>query len=472
VFQGNQQIIGQPRVWLTTAAMALLIVLVACVDEDTGDSPGPGSMPSTPLAPATGSTPSPVEATATATPSPVEATATGTPLEPTVEPTPTDPPPATATPVPPEATPTTAPDNGAVFNPEAVALDVELVAEGFTRPLYVTHAGDGSGRIFVVEQEGTIRLLTGEVVLDITERVGSSANEQGLLGLAFHPSFAENGRLFVYYTDLNGDTVVSRFEMAEDGVIDPGSEQAVLTQAQPAGNHNGGMIAFGPDGYLYIGLGDGGSSYDAFGTAQDRNSLLGKILRIDVDAGDEPYGIPEDNPFVDTDGAREEIWTYGLRNPWRFSFDRETSDLYIADVGQNAYEWLHFQPAESGGGENYGWPIFEGDACLIEERCDEPGFTPPIVVYAQADGLGCAIIGGHVYRGESFPELRGAYLFGDLCSGNIWATARDAESVWQTTLMLQIDVRLSSFGVAEPGELYVTDLAGGRVYRIVDASAP
>ncbi|HUG14487.1 MAG TPA: PQQ-dependent sugar dehydrogenase [Thermomicrobiales bacterium] len=396
------------------------------------------------------------------------ATATPAVSEPTFEPTPAEPLPATETPVPPRATPTATPDAGVAFDPEAVTLDVELVAAGFTEPLYVTHAGDGSGRVFVVERAGSIRLLTGELLLDISGRVGSDSTEQGLLGLAFHPSFAENRWLYVYYTDLNGDTVVARFDMTGDAVIDPGSEHVILTQQQPAGNHNGGMLAFGPDGYLYIGLGDGGRSYDAFGTAQDRNTLLGKLLRIDVDGGD-PYGIPPDNPFVGEDGARPEVWAWGLRNPWRFSFDRATGDLYIADVGQNAFEWLHFQPADSGGGENYGWPIFEGDACLIEERCGEEGFTPPIAVYSQSEG-GCAIIGGYVYRGAAFPALQGAYLNGDLCSGNIWATAPDDSGEWQTTLMAQIDARISSFGEDEDGELYVTDLSGGRVFRFVVSS--
>lgn len=358
----------------------------------------------------------------------------------------------------------------AAFDPSAVTLTVEVVAEGFERPLFTTHAGDSSGRIYVVEQAGVVKLLDGEVVLDIVDRVGSGGNEQGLLGLAFHPRFAENGLIFVYYTDLEGNTVVSRFLAASDGSVDPASEQVILTQEQPASNHNGGMLAFGPDGYLYLGLGDGGRSYDAFGTAQDQSSLLGKLLRIDIDSEDGAYAIPDDNPFIAAEGARPEIWAYGLRNPWRFSFDRETGDLYVADVGQNAFEWLHFQRAGSAGGENYGWPVFEGDACLIEERCGEDGFTPPIAVYSQAEG-GCAIIGGYVYRGQAFPALRGAYVYGDLCSGNIWAAARDSGGQWQTTLMLQIDAQISSFGEDEVGELYITDLSGGRVLQVLDGGS-
>jgi glucose/arabinose dehydrogenase len=435
---------------------AILLLIAACgEDDDNGDR---GAIPAGP------------EATASPTP-PAEETPEPAPPEATPEPTPTSEPPATDTPAPPDATPTQPPDDEPAFDPEAVSLDVELVADGFNQPLFVTHAGDGSDRIFVVERGGSIRLLSGELLLDITGRVTSSGTEQGLLGLAFHPSFADNRWLYVNYTDLNGDTVVSRFEMTGEGIIDPGSEHIILTQEQPAGNHNGGMIDFGPDGYLYIGLGDGGGSYDTFETAQDLQSLLGKLLRIDVNAEDEPYAVPSDNPFVTNDDARPEIWAYGLRNPWRFAFDTETGDLHIADVGQNMFEWVHFQPAGSAGGENYGWPIFEGDYCLIEERCDEPGFVEPVAVYAHADGLGCAIIGGYVYRGDEFPNLWGAYLYSDLCSGNIWTLARDADGEWQSTLMPQIGGRISSFGKDESGNIYIIDLAGGNIYRIVDPAA-
>jgi glucose/arabinose dehydrogenase len=363
-----------------------------------------------------------------------------------------------------EATPD--PETGEAFDPEQVTLDLEEVASGFDQPLFVTHAGDGSGRTFVVERGGTIRFLSDrEVFLDISDRVESGGFEQGLLGLAFHPSFSENRYFYVNYTGQGGDTVVSRFSVNEDGSAgDPNSEQIILQQEQPAANHNGGMIEFGPDGYLYIGLGDGGGANDQYGNGQNTETWLGTLLRIDVD-GEEPYAVPEDNPFVDDPNVRPEIWAYGLRNPWRFSFDRDTDDLYIADVGQNQFEWVHFRPAGDQGGENYGWPIVEGSHCFQSEDCDKTGLVLPVAEYDHS--LGCTIIGGYVYRGEAYPELRGAYLFGDFCSGRIWTLSQDAQGNWLTTEMLQADAQISSFGEDEAGEMYVTDLNGGVVYRVV-----
>lgn len=364
---------------------------------------------------------------------------------------------ATATPTT-EITSTTEP-----FDPSTLTLMLELVAEGFDEPLFVTNAGDGSGRVFVVEKGGTIRLLDGTLFLDIRDRVGSSGSEQGLLGLAFHPDLDTTPRIYVNYTDLDGNTIISSFDLSDDrSEADPESERVLIAQEQPAGNHNGGMLAFGPDGYLYIGFGDGGGSYDRFDTAQNMTTLLGKMLRIDVDGGD-PYGIPPDNPFVD--GERPEIWALGVRNPWRFTFDRATGDLYIADVGQNTTEWVHFQPADSSGGENYGWPIYEGTICLLQEQCDDPDLVHPIAEYGR-DG-GCAIIGGYVYRGDAHPELQGAYLFGDLCSGFIWTLARDASGAWQTSQVAESGARISSFGEDEVGEIYVTDINSGRVLLVV-----
>jgi glucose/arabinose dehydrogenase len=367
-----------------------------------------------------------------------------------------------------EATPEAQPisDSPATsFNPQQVTLGLEEVATGLDRPLFVTHAGDGSGRLFVVEKGGTIRLLPrGELFLDISQRVGSEGTEQGLLGLAFHPNFQENGYFYVNYTDLNGDTAVSRFNLAPGGrTADPNSEQRLLHVDQPAANHNGGMLAFGPDGFLYIGLGDGGGAGDTFGNAQNLQTLLGAMLRIDVDRGN-PYAIPPNNPFVDHETARPEIWAYGLRNPWRFSFDRTTGDMYIADVGQNRYEWVHFQPANSQGGQNYGWPILEGSHCFKSDPCDKTGLTLPVAEYDHS--LGCTIVGGYVYRGERYPILAGVYLFGDYCSGRIWTLARDQAGAWNATEMLQTEIQISSFGEDEAGEVYVTDLAGGRVYRL------
>jgi glucose/arabinose dehydrogenase len=235
---------------------------------------------------------------------------------------------------------------------------------------------------------------------------------------------------------------------------------------QPAPNHNGGLLKFGPDGYLYIGMGDGGAAGDPWGHGQSLDTLLGKLLRIDVDSGD-PYAVPPDNPFVGRDDARPEIWAYGLRNPWRFSFDRATGDLFIADVGQNAQEEVHFQPAASAGGENYGWDIMEGDACYDASSCDREGLELPVAVYAHSgEAGGCSITGGYVYRGGAFPALAGTYLYADFCSGNLWALRPGGDS-WQSELVTTLDIRVSSFGEDEAGELYLTDRSGGGLYRLV-----
>ncbi len=356
----------------------------------------------------------------------------------------------------------------APFDLEAVTLDVEEVASDLAEPLFVTHAGDGSGRIFVVEKGGTIRTVPdGDLFLDIRERVGSDASEQGLLGLAFHPQFEENDLFYVNYTNQEGDTVVARYTAPGDRTQgDPESEQVVLTQDQPAANHNGGMLAFGPDGYLYIGLGDGGGAGDQFGNGQNPDTFLAKILRIDVNAGGEqPYTVPRDNPFVGQEGTRPEIWATGLRNPWRFSFDRGTGDLYIGDVGQNRYEWVNYQPAGLREGRNYGWPITEGNHCFDAENCDRTGLTPPVAEYTHDDG-NCSITGGYVYRGARYPQLRGSYVFGDYCSGQLWTLARNGENEWVMTEMTDTDRTISSFGEDEAGELYLTDIQDGAVYRV------
>jgi glucose/arabinose dehydrogenase len=324
----------------------------------------------------------------------------------------------------------------------------------------------------VVEKGGTIRLLpAGDLFLDIRDRVGAEGVEQGLLSLVFHPNFEANGFFYVNYTDVHGDTVVSRFTLTPDGRAgDPASEQVILRQDQPHPFHNGGMMAFGPDGFLYIALGDGGGAGDTFGNAQNLHTLLGSILRIDVDGGD-PYAIPADNPFVADTAARPEIWSYGWRNPWRFSFDRATGAMYIADAGQNLYEEVNYQPAQSRGGENYGWPILEGRHCLNREQLDQPlaqcdrtGLVEPVAEYPH--GPGCAVIGGYVYRGQTYPMLQGAYLFGDHCSGQVWALVQDQEGAWTMTEMLDTDVQITSFGEDEAGEIYLTERFGGHVYRL------
>jgi glucose/arabinose dehydrogenase len=299
--------------------------------------------------------------------------------------------------------------------------------------------------------------------LDIQERVNDGANEQGLLGLAFHPRYAENGYFFVNYTGANDETVIARFSVTSDpNRADPASEKVILTIDQPYRNHNGGDLAFGPDGYLYVGMGDGGSAGDPEQRAQNPQSLLGKMLRLDVDNGD-PYGIPTDNPFVTRGDVALEIWAYGLRNPWRFSFDRATGDLYIADVGQNAIEEVNIQPADSAGGENYGWDFLEGSQPF--EGAAPADTVLPVAEYARGDG--CSVTGGYVYRGAALPELNGVYFFGDYCSGLIWSLQRDAAGAWRRATFGETDFNIGSFGEDAAGELYVLDHRGGGVYQIV-----
>lgn len=359
------------------------------------------------------------------------------------------------------------------FDPAAFDLGLEPVAGGFEAPLYVTHAGDD--RLFVVEQGGTIRIVEeGTVVetpfLDITDRVGSDASERGLLGLAFAPDYVDTGLFYVNYTDLDGNTVVSRFAAPDSGgVADPDSEQVILTQEQPYPNHNGGMIAFGPDTYLYIGLGDGGGQGDPEGNGQSLDTWLGKILRIEVDpaaTGGEPYVVPEDNPFVGDSAARPEIWAYGLRNPWRFSFDRESGDLWVGDVGQNEYEEVSVVPAGEGGA-NLGWNIVEGPECYAEPGCDPGEFVQPVFSYTHSSGAGCSVTGGYVYRGEEFAALNGAYVLADYCSGLIWGGGADASGELVFSEPVETGFQISSFGEGANGELYLTDLTGGGVYQLV-----
>lgn len=359
------------------------------------------------------------------------------------------------------------------FDPAAVQLSLRPVAQGLTAPLLVTDPGDGSGRLFVVQQTGQIRIVRDEQVLarpflDISDRL-VSGGEQGLLGLAFHPQYARNGRFFVNYTDVNGDTVVSEFRVSgnDPDVADPTSERLLLGFDQPFANHNGGNLVFGHDGYLYIGTGDGGSGGDPFGNGQSLDTLLGKLLRIDVDAKNAgAYGIPADNPFVDRSGARPEIWAYGLRNPWRFSFDLDTGDLWIADVGQSTFEEIDHVEAGSPGGENFGWNTMEGFSCFAPASgCDRQGLVVPVAVYGHDEG--CSVTGGFVYRGERWPALAGAYLFADYCSGTIWALDAGARGRQQPAEMLQTSHAISSFGEDVSGELYLTDLGSGEVFEIV-----
>jgi hypothetical protein len=324
----------------------------------------------------------------------------------------------------------------------------------------------------VLQKTGSISLLDGTTYLDISGQVlfyglVTEQHELGLLGLAFHPEFESNGYFYVHYTDHNQDHVISRFVEGPNGFADPASEKILLTYDQPDINFVGGMLDFGTDGYLYIGMGTGTSVDSDQVVSQELDNLYGKILRIDVDGGD-PYGIPPDNPFVGVDGARAEVWAYGLRNPWRFAFDRVTNDLYIGGPGEFQREWVNFVPGGDAGGLNFGWPIIEGNQCWEAAvlPCDTSGLELPIIVYPRGDG-NCVIIGGYPFRGPSQPDLGGAYFYGDYCSGRIWAAARDAEGAWNSLEVLDTSMLITSFGEDEAGELYVTDGLRGAVFHII-----
>ena len=373
-------------------------------------------------------------------------------------------PPLADTPAPEPATDTPPPEVANTF-PDPNAYTWTLFAGGFSRPVDVQHAGDGSGRVFVIEQPGRIRIVQdGQVLatpfLDIQERVDDGGNEQGLLGLAFHPNYEGNGFFYVNYNRGGGDTVIARFQVTGDpNVADPDSEFKLMEISQPFPNHNGGGLDFGPDGYLYLGLGDGGAAGDPFGNGQSLNTLLGKVLRVDVDAGD-PYAIPSDNPFANG-GGQPEIWAYGLRNPWRISFDRATGDFFIGDVGQGVSEEIDFIPAGSPGGQNFGWDHREG---AHDYAGGGPaGMIDPAAEYTHNEG-GCSITGGYVYRGPSLPEWQGIYIYGDYCTGIVWGLIRSGDS-WQDPVLFDTGCNISSFGEDEAGELYLADLNGG-VYRL------
>ena len=393
-------------------------------------------------------------------------------------------------------------------------IELEPVVTGLDRPVAITHAGDGSGRLFITLLGGQIVIYDGGQVLaqpflDIGALV-TSGGERGLLSVTFHPDYRANGLLFVDYTDLNGNTVVARYSVSADpNIVNPASAEILLSIVQPYTNHNGGQLQFGPDGYLYIslgdggaandsgdghgltgngqnintvhgsilriypldpavtadsGMGDGGSGGDPQNHAQTLGDLLGKMLRIDVD-GNPPYSIPADNPFINDPVAREEIWALGLRNPWRFSFDRQTGDLFIADVGQSRIEEVNFQPANSTGGENYGWNLMEGSDCYPpSSNCNSATLTLPILEYDHS--LGCSITGGYRYRGAANPGLWGVYFYGDYCSGRIWGATEDNAGTWTTEELLDTNLQITAFGEDENGEIYLADFADGGIYRI------
>ena len=360
--------------------------------------------------------------------------------------------------------------------PGTPALATQIVAGGLAAPTDLQSAPGDRSRLFVLEQAGRIRVirdgvLQGGAFLDLQDRVGSGG-ERGLLGLAFHPRYADNGRFFVHYTDRAGDTRVSEYRRSANAdLADPASERVLIAEEQPFPNHNGGGLAFGNDGRLYIALGDGGSADDPLNNGQNLFTRLGKILRIDVDAGS-PYAIPADNPFANQPGVAREVWALGLRNPWRISFDRASGDLYIGDVGQSRREEIDVGLASRGGGENYGWRITEGTLCHIPTaNCGTAGLTPPVVEYDHT--LGCAVSGGYVYRGCRLPGYQGTYFYGDFCSSLIRSfrlqngVATDQRD-WSSSLSRGVGA-ISAFGLDADGELHIVD-HDGRILKIVPAS--
>ena len=380
---------------------------------------------------------------------------------------------ATAVPTPlPLPTTPTAPEDPLTPAPlTELAVEPAFPALSLSRMVGMAYPPGGADRLYVVLQPGRIvsfpndpDIDTAELFLDIRDRVNDRGEEEGLLGLAFDPQYAANGHLYVYYSASGPRrSVISRFSASADGRrAGPGSERVLLEVPQPFSNHNGGQIAFGPDGFLYIGLGDGGSRGDPQGNGQDLSTLLGSILRIDVSTLDSTgsYAIPADNPFVGHSGARPEIWAYGLRNPWRFSFDRATGDLWTADVGQNRFEEVDIiRP-----GLNYGWNIMEGEECFARSGCDRTGLEMPVAEYGREGG--CSVTGGYVHRGSSLPSLYGAYVYGDYCSGRIWALRHDGDEVTERMQIVDSGLRIPSFAEDAAGELYVLSFDGA-IYRFV-----
>ena len=379
-------------------------------------------------------------------------------------------------PTPPDTTPTdTTPSDTTPTDttpPPAISLGLQTVTTGLSFPLLLT-SPPGDARLFVVEKGGAIRIIKDGALLptpflDLSALV-SGGNEQGLLGLAFDPRYASNGRFFVDYTDTDGNTVLASYVVSSNpDVADAGSAVVRLRQDQPFPNHNGGQLVFGPDGYLYVGLGDGGGAGDPNGHGQDPRDLLGSILRIDV-SGATGYTSPATNPRADNASWAPEVWNIGLRNPWRFAFDRANGDLYIADVGQGEREEIDVSPSPSGAGRglNYGWAITEGSACYGSSNCNRSGLTDPVLDYTHADGS-CSVTGGYVYRGTAIPGLAGTYFYSDYCSG--WVRSFRYVNGQATEMTewsdLAVGGNVTSFGEDTAGELYILS-SGGTVYRIV-----
>jgi glucose/arabinose dehydrogenase len=369
----------------------------------------------------------------------------------------------------------------AAFNPTGIAISLRQVVGTFDQPVLVTSPRDGSRRLFVVEQTGRVKIIQRGAVLATPfmnlSTIISDTGERGLLGLAFHPSFKTNHKVYVNYTNRAGNTVIAEYRTTTNANrVTPGTARTILTITQPYANHNGGGIAFGPDGFLYIGMGDGGSGGDPQNRAQNLNSLLGKMLRLDVNGrtATRAYRIPSTNPYVGRTGL-DEIWSRGLRNPWRWSFDRLKGDLWIGDVGQDRYEEIDRSTAASGRGRaaNYGWRVLEGRHCFNPATgCVRTGKTMPIVEYSHAAGPGCSVTGGYVYRGVAFPMLTGGYFFGDYCSGKIWTISSAAASPATRVELLDTGINIPSFGQDDAGELYVVDHGGGHIYKIIGSTKP
>lgn len=350
-----------------------------------------------------------------------------------------------------------------------------LYAEGLSAPTAIAAPSADDDRLFVTERPGTVKLVDSkgkaQPALDITAKVKDDGSEMGLLGIAAHPKFKTNHYLYLNYTNKQQETIVARYTFdTATQKIKADSEKVILTQPQPFPNHNGGQVAFGPDGYLYIGLGDGGSGGDPGDRAQNLKTWLGKILRIDVDHGD-PYTTPADNPFVGDKDAKQEIWAYGLRNPWRFSFDAKTHDMYIGDVGQGLYEEINFQASSTKSGQNYGWRCYEGVHEFNTQGCqDASHYVMPVAEYAHSkDPPRCSVTGGYVYRGTKEPALVAKYFYADYCSGEIWYT-KPSTDPWQSTLSIDTDSAISTFGQGGDGELYFADLKAGKLYHITDTA--
>ncbi len=361
------------------------------------------------------------------------------------------------------------PANNVATLPDPASYTWQTVFSGLTKPTDLIGLGDGSGRLLVLDQPGVIYLVDNYQLqptpfLDIRDRVGSSATEQGLLGITLHPDFTNNGYFYVNYTRQDGATAIARFTAAPERTnAGTDSEKILLTQAQPAENHNAGQLAFGPDGYLYFGLGDGGSGEEIRTNGQNPDVLLGKLLRIDVNNGD-PYAIPAGNVFANGGGAAE-IYALGLRNPWRFSFDRATGDLYLADVGRNVWEEVNFLPAGTPAGVNFGWNYREGANPHEGNPPADLVMTDPVAQYDHPTG--CSITGGYVYRGEALPDFQGVYLYGDYCTGRIWGLLRLADGSWQNQVLFETGLNISSFGQDDAGELYLLDHSSGSVLKLV-----